>query len=52
MSDNLHLIKSSELLETITKAKNELGFTLLLDITAVDNLYKSYINLRFKYLIN
>jgi len=42
MSDNLHLIKSSELLETITKAKNELGFTLLLDITAVDNLYKSH----------
>ena len=42
MSDNLHLIKSSELLETIAKAKNELGFTLLLDITAVDNLYKSH----------
>jgi NADH-quinone oxidoreductase subunit C/D len=36
------LIQSSELLETITKAKNELGFTLLLDITAIDNLYKSH----------
>ena len=36
------IINSSELLETITKAKNELGFTLLLDITAIDNLDKAH----------
>ncbi|MEA3434767.1 MAG: NADH-quinone oxidoreductase subunit D [Campylobacterota bacterium] len=42
MSDTVILIKSTELLETIKKAKEELGFTLLLDITAVDNLYKSH----------
>ena len=42
ISDNVTLIESSELLDTIKKAKNELGFTLLLDITAVDNLHKSH----------
>ena len=42
MSDTITEIKSSELLITIKKAKSELGFTLLLDITAVDNLYKSH----------
>ena len=42
MSDTLILIKSTALLETIKKAKEELGFTLLLDITAVDNLHKSH----------
>ena len=39
---NITTLKSSELLETITTAKEELGFTLLLDITAVDNLHKSH----------
>ena len=35
-------IEASELLETITDAKDNLGFTLLLDITCVDNLHKAY----------
>ena len=39
---NITTLKSSELLETITTAKEKLGFTLLLDITAVDNLHKSH----------
>ncbi len=39
---NITTLKSSDLLETITTAKEELGFTLLLDITAVDNLHKSH----------
>lgn len=34
------LLESSELFETIQKAKEQEGFTLLLDITAVDNLHK------------
>ncbi len=42
MTSNITTLKSSELLETITTAKEELGFTLLLDITAVDNLHKSH----------
>ncbi|MCO4844701.1 MAG: NADH-quinone oxidoreductase subunit D [Sulfurovum sp.] len=36
------LIESDTLIETITNAKEELGFTLLLDITAIDNLNKSH----------
>ena len=35
-------IESSKLLETIMHAKEELGFTLLLDITAIDHLYKTH----------
>lgn len=35
------IIQSSELLQTVTHAKEELGFTLLLDITAIDNLDKA-----------
>ena len=35
-------VESSKLLETITHAKEELGFTLLLDITAIDHLYKTH----------
>jgi len=42
MMSNITTLKSSELLETITTAKEKLGFTLLLDITAVDNLHKSH----------
>jgi len=42
MMSKIILIKSEELLETITKAKNDLGFTFLLDITAVDNLDKAH----------
>lgn len=42
MSDTITLVKSSELFATINKAKSELDFTLLLDITAVDNLHKSH----------
>ncbi|MBU1216889.1 NADH-quinone oxidoreductase subunit D [bacterium] len=38
----INLLESSELLETITNAKENLGFTLLLDITAVDNLHKAH----------
>ncbi len=34
------ILQSSELFQTITHAKNVLGFTLLLDITAIDNLHK------------
>jgi len=41
-SDNMTLIKSSKLFSTIQKAKSELGYTLLLDITAIDNLHKSH----------
>jgi len=40
--NNFTLIDSDKLLETITNAKEELGFTLLLDITAIDNLNKSH----------
>ncbi len=42
MMSNIEIVKSSELFETIKKAKEELGFTLLLDITAIDNLHKSH----------
>ena len=42
MMSNITIIKSEELLETIAKAKNDLGFTLLLDITAIDNLHKAH----------
>jgi len=41
-SDTMILIKSSALFETLKKAKNELDYTLLLDITAIDNLHKSH----------
>ncbi len=41
-SDTMILIKSSELFETLKKAKEELDYTLLLDITAIDNLHKSH----------
>jgi len=36
------LIENYKLFETIKKAKEELGFTLLLDITCIDNLHKSH----------
>ena len=36
------IIESSKLFETIKDAKENKGFTLLLDITAVDNLNKAY----------
>ncbi len=42
MMSNMTTLKSSELLSAITNAKEKLGFTLLLDITAVDNLHKSH----------
>ncbi len=41
MPDTAIFIESSKLLQTITHAKEELGFTLLLDITAIDNLNKA-----------
>jgi len=40
--NNFVLIEESKLFETIAHAKNELGFTLLLDITAIDNLDKTH----------
>lgn len=40
--NNFTLIKDSELLNTISHTKNKLGFSFLLDITAIDNLHKSY----------
>ena len=42
MPNTAIVIESSELLQTITHAKNSLGFTLLLDITAIDNLNKTH----------
>ena len=42
MMSNITSLESSELFETIKDAKEEKGFTLLLDITAVDNLNKAY----------
>ena len=36
------IIESSKLFETIKDAKENKGFTLLLDITAIDNLNKAY----------
>ena len=41
MSKPIITIEESALFETLKKAKEEEGYTLLLDITAVDNLYKS-----------
>ena len=41
MSDNVIPLKSTEVLSTLKHAKEALGFTLLLDITAVDNLHRS-----------
>ena len=41
MMSSIETIESSKLFETLSKAKNELGFTLLLDITAIDNLDKA-----------
>ena len=40
-SDNLTVIQSDQLLETLKQSKEE-GYTLLLDITAIDNLHKSH----------
>jgi len=42
MMSNITMLESSKLFETIKDAKEKKGFTLLLDITAVDNLNKSY----------
>ena len=42
MMSNTITLESSKLFETIKSAKEEKGFTLLLDITAIDNLNKSY----------
>ena len=42
MMSNITLIESSKLFDSIKKAKEELGFTFLLDITAIDNLHKSH----------
>lgn len=42
MLNSAIVIQSSELLQTITHAKSSLGFTLLLDITAIDNLNKAH----------
>jgi len=42
MMSNITLLKSSELFETMRRAKEELNFTLLLDITCIDNLYKPH----------
>ncbi|QSZ41402.1 NADH-quinone oxidoreductase subunit D [Sulfurimonas aquatica] len=42
MTSNITTIEPNELLEVITNAKEKLGFTLLLDITAVDNLHKTH----------
>ena len=39
--DNFTLIPSDMLIETLSYAKEVLGFTFLLDITAIDNLKKS-----------
>jgi len=39
---NSETIKDDKLFETIKRAKEELGFTLLLDITCIDNLHKSH----------
>jgi len=46
MPEKITTISSEVLLETLVKAKVEEGYTLLLDITAVDNLYKSHPALR------
>lgn len=42
MLNNFTMIKSEKLYETIAHAMNDLGYTLLLDITAIDNLDKSH----------
>jgi len=42
MMSKIELIKEEELFETIKRAKETLGYTLLLDITAIDNLHKSH----------
>ena len=42
MTSNITALESEKLFETIKKAKEELGFTLLLDITAIDNLNKTH----------
>ncbi len=44
MMSKIETIQDLELFETIKRAKEELGFTLLLDITCVDNLHKSHPN--------
>jgi NADH-quinone oxidoreductase subunit C/D len=40
MMSSVETLAPLELFETLKKAKEELGFSLLLDITAVDNLHK------------
>jgi NADH-quinone oxidoreductase subunit C/D len=42
MMSNITLLESLKLFETIKNAKEKLGYTLLLDITAIDNLHKSH----------
>jgi NADH-quinone oxidoreductase subunit C/D len=42
MLNNFTTIKADELFQTISHAKDQLGYTLLLDITAIDNLDKSH----------
>ena len=42
MMSNITPLEGSKLFETIKNAKEELGFTFLLDITAIDNLHKSH----------
>ena len=42
MTSEMTTIKESQLFKTIKDAKENLGFTLLLDITAIDNLNKAH----------
>jgi len=42
MMSNIKIVNESELFATIKRAKETLGYTLLLDITAIDNLHKSH----------
>ena len=42
MTSDMTMIKESQLFKTIKDAKENLGFTLLLDITAIDNLNKAH----------
>ena len=42
MMSEIIVVEDCKLFETIQEAKEQLGFTLLLDITCVDNLHKSH----------
>jgi len=42
MTSNIELLTDLKLFETIKHAKEKLGFTMLLDITCIDNLDKSH----------